>query len=226
MVEPLKRSRSQYMPVSHQYRCIFVHIPKTGGTSIETALDMFHPWREENREAMFGLVQSPELLAKGWISRFLQHLSIEELREILPSQIAADYFSFAWVRNPWDRMVSVYFNKDPDMLQQARNQGIALEGLSFRDFLERTEGFSHVHLLEQARFVVDSQERICVDFVGRFESLADDFRILCDRLGILAHLPHRNASVHGQYRQYYTEETREMVAVRYRRDIELFGYEF
>jgi hypothetical protein len=214
------------MPVSHQHRCIFVHIPKTGGTSIETALNMFHGWREENREAMFGLVQSPELLAKGWVTRFLQHLSMGELRELLPPALTADYLSFAWVRNPWDRMVSTYFNKDPDMVQQARSQGIDLTELSFRDFLERTAEVSHVHLLEQTRFVTDERGRIIVDFIGRFETLAADFRTLCERLRIQPSLPHRNASTHGHYRQYYTAETRAMVAARYGRDIEMFGYDF
>jgi hypothetical protein len=213
------------MPVSHALRGIFVHIPKTGGTSVETALGMFHDWKIENRAALFGLIQSPDLRQKGFLSHFLQHLTWPQLRELLPPECRG-YFTFSVVRNPWERMVSTYANKDPDMLMHARAQGLELEGLSFEEFLEKTENFQHIHLLPQHEFIYDQQGTPLVDFIGRFERLAEDFQRICARLGVDGGLPHRNPSRHRPYRDYYDNTTQDMVAQRYRRDIALLGYEF
>ena len=214
------------MPVSHKLRCVFVHVPKTGGTSIETALGLFGPWQEENRETMFGLVRSPDLLARGLGSAFLQHLSMQELLDVHAPQALAGYFSFGVVRNPWDRMVSVYRRTDPNLLERASAQGIELAGLAFGEFLERSAALSHAHLAEQSRFLCDASGRTLVDFVARFETLAEDFRKVCERLGAQATLPRLNTSQRDDYRAYYDERSRALVERRYRRDIERFGYAF
>lgn len=214
------------MPVSHKLRCVFVHVPKTGGTSVETALGMFGRWQDEDRERMFGLIQSPDLLARPLLSGFLQHLTIHELRELLGEESGARYFSFAFVRNPWDRMVSIYHRPDPHFLAHARGAGIELDGLSFREFLARTQGIVHAHLAEQARYVCDDSGKMRVDYVGRFETLERDFGEACRRLGIDVPLPRLNVSSHDAYRAYYDETTKALLASRYRRDIEIFGYAF
>jgi hypothetical protein len=205
---------------------VFVHVPKTGGTSIETALGLFGPWQEENRGTMFGLVRSPDLAAKRLGSAFLQHLSMQELDALHPQGELAGYFSFGFVRNPWDRMVSVYRRTDPHLLEHVRGLGIELRDLAFAEFLARTAGIEHAHLAEQARFVCDASDRVLVDFVGRFETLEKDFRTVCRRLKTEAPLPRLNASQRDDYRSYYDERTRALVAQRYRRDIDVFGYAF
>src|SRR5262249_747531 len=136
------------------------------------------------------------------------------------------YFSFGFVRNPWDRMVSVYRRTDPHLLEHARSLGVELGGLPFDEFLARTAQITHAHLADQARFVCAADGRVLADFVGRFETLADDFRTVCQRLAIDAPLPRLNTSQHDGYRTYYDERSRALVAQRYRRDIELFGYVF
>ena len=216
------------MPISHTHQCIFIHIPKTGGTSLETALDLFHDWRVENRAVLFGKIQSPELLEKGWLSRYLQHLSIREVETLVAAEVLADYLSFSWVRNPWGRMVSIYCNQDPDMLQKALDEGIPLKGLSFPDFLDASQDFQHVHLLDQASFILNPQGAVAVDFIGRFESFAADFVRLCEclQMPLSLNLPHRNASAHKPYREYYSDKTRAQVARRYCRDMDLFSYTF
>ena len=64
------------------------------------------------------------------------------------------------------------------------------------------------------------------DFVGRFERLESDFRRICETLGIDATLPSLNVSQRRPYREYFDDESRRIVATRYRDDIETFGYEF
>lgn len=212
------------MPISKQHKCLFIHIPKTGGTSIETALEMFYSWKLENTEALFGLIQSKELLAKGFLSHYLQHLT---LRQVLALQANSDeLFSFTFVRNPWDRIVSTYHNIDPNLIECATAVGIELRNLPFDEFLARVLNFPHIHLLDQYQFIVDENEQLMVDFLGRFESLETDFDKICQHLNITACLPHKNQSTHLDYRRYYTKATRDLVAVRYQKDIALFQYSF
>jgi hypothetical protein len=213
------------MPISRALKCIFVHIPRTGGTSIEVALDLFGDWRLENRQSMFGLISSPELIGQIKSSPFLQHLGVKELRALRPGEFAS-FFRFAFVRNPWDRLVSVYSRMDTHMEMSARKAGIDLHKASFDEFVEWTEHFVHVHLLPQCSFVFDEQGDCGVHFIGRYERLGADFGIICERLGIHSELPHRNASKRGAYRQYYSDLTRSIVERRYSQDIERFGYRF
>ena len=76
--------------------------------------------------------------------------------------------------------------------------------------------------------IVDEDGASIVDFVGRFENLQADFAAVCDRIGLhRTGLPHENRSDGRKaYRDYYSEETRDIVARYFKRDIERFGYEF
>jgi hypothetical protein len=175
---------------------------------------------------MFGLVRSPELLARRLGSAFLQHLSLQELVALHAPGALAGYFSFSVVRNPWDRMVSIYRRTDPHLLEHARGLGIELGNLPFDEFLARVAGVTHAHLAEQSGFVCDDAGRLLVDFVARFETLAGDFEAVCRRLRIDVALPRLNTSQHEDYRSYYDERTRAVVAERYARDIAAFDYAF
>jgi len=212
------------MPVSRALRCLFVHIPKTGGTSVEMALGMHGDWAVENRDSLFGAIRSADLAGRGYLSRFLQHLTLDEVRQLSPEY--GELFSFSFVRNPWDRMVSTYCSPDPDMVQHARTAGVELTGLDFPEFVRRVDAVEHIHLLPQHRFVTDRQGRVAVDSLGRFETLAQDFESLRRTLQVDAALPHENASEHIHFREYHTGETRDAVARRYRQDIDLFDYRF
>jgi hypothetical protein len=124
-------------------------------------------------------------------------------------------------------MVSSFSKKDGHLVRTARARGIELEGVGFPEYVRLTTQIQdHVHLLPQHRFVTDDTGKVIVDFVGRFESLAEDFDKVRLRLGIESRLPHAKRSARRDYRRYYTEETQRVVAARYARDIELFGYEF
>ncbi len=217
------------MPISHRRRCVFVHIPKTGGTSIEHALGMRARHARESRKKMFGPVLSDDLRAMELSSGFLQHLTMRELLRLHPHDALHGYFSFAIVRNPWDRMVSIYFRPDRDMLEQARAQGVELEGLEFGDFVEASMDVEHAHLRPQHEYVTDDAGHVIVDLVGRFETLEASFQEVRERLGVRRRLPVKYASPSRpsrDHRPHYTERTRALVAERYARDIEIFDYAF
>ena len=82
------------------------------------------------------------------------------------------------------------------------------------------------HSLQKDFIYSDSGEKL-VDFVARFETLDEDFDIICKKIGIKSlKLPHLNVSDRDHYRKYYTQETQELVQEFYKEDIELFGYSF
>lgn len=212
------------MPVSHKYKCTFVHIPKTGGTSIEKALEMFADWKHEDREKLFGLIHSKEILEKKYLSNFLQHLKAKEICEL--TQLPDDYFVFSLVRNPWDRMVSIYHNMDVNLITMALDKGVELRNLTFNEFLFSLQGINHIHLEEQWKFLYNSQDNLLVDYLGRFEDFSRSFSFICNKLNINVELPHYNCSEHLHYREYYTEETMALVSSWYQRDIKLFSYKY
>ena len=80
--------------------------------------------------------------------------------------------------------------------------------------------------MHQHTYVYGARGERLVDFIGYYEHLQEDFVKVCERLEIRADLPRVNASVHRDYRLCYTAATRDLVAKHFRRDIELFGYDF
>ena len=124
----------------------------------------------------------------------------------------SQYFIFSFVRNPWDMVVSRYFY---------RKSRYSDFNLSIKDFA--SGNFGWVHYVDY----LSVGGKICVDFIGRFESLQQDFNIVCDKIGIPEQeLPQENKSKHKHYTEYYDDETRQIVAEKYARDIEYFGYKF
>ena len=162
---------------------------------------------------------------------YQKHLAAELLREFVPAEVWSAYFKFAVVRNPWDRVVSLYtFHEDQfwgdSTLRGHHDRGALFERCSTFDEFVRLLPF--LAFPDQATFVTDDKGTIIVDFVGRFERLESDFALICRRLGVDGGLPHLNRTRRSGpgYRDYYTDETRSLVEQVYRRDVELFGYTF
>lgn len=202
--------------ISHDHRCIFVHIPKTAGNSI-------------NR--VFGV---------GWEN----HKDLQRYYDEVPRDVFSGYFKFAIVRNPWDRLLSDYNYQVKK--SRARNSKLfvfAADG-SKRNFAEWVETAlsapdrydagdwggsvsAHIHRWSPQIdwLTVAGESRI--DFVARLERLPEDFRIVCHEVGLPpVRLPHRNRRLHWHYSHYYDRATREIVATYYARDIRKFDYEF
>lgn len=209
------------MPISHKYKCIFVHIPKAAGESIEYALDIANDSTDrniENRKIMYGLIDpsSIDLKNHGFLSPVLQHLTIKDLKIILPTDIFNQYFKFAFVRNPWDRILSFYLFTKKTIIQYSKH--------SFIQFLNELNPFLNQ---EQHVYIVDKNGETMVDFIGRFENLDKDFKIVCEKSNNLQlKLLIRNTTKHKHYSYYYTDETRQLVADLFKTDIEMFGYKF
>ncbi|RMF91729.1 MAG: sulfotransferase, partial [Nitrospinota bacterium] len=144
-----------------------------------------------------------------------------ELREMLSPPVYDRFFSFAFVRNPWDWQVSLYFYmlKTRDHFQHRLIH--SMQG--FEEYIRwRVREDRHL----QKDFVTDEAGNLLVDFVGKYENLEQDFAQVCARIGIQAALPHLNQSGHRNYREYYNERTRNLVYDAFKEDIEFFHYTF
>jgi hypothetical protein len=129
-----------------------------------------------------------------------------------------NYFKFAFVRNPWDRVVSMYSYR-------LRNREIP-EDLSFAEFVLKRHDYPFGMHREQVKMIEDLHGKIAMDFIGRFENLENDWSILQNRLKISSSLPHLKATAHKPYQAYYSPELINEVADMYPRDIQIFGYDF
>jgi hypothetical protein len=209
------------MPISHKHKVVFVHIPKTGGTSIESALGILgidnKGSSKPNKDILFGKY-------KG---KALQHLSIREIKKI--KNTPSDYFTFSFVRNPYDRIVSEFF-------WRRQTIGIINKNMTFKEFLfkivipKRERMLSYDlrddHFYDQLDFLTDENGEIIVDFIGRFENLENDFNKVCQICKINTKLPLILKSQRKDYKFYYDKETIDIVTKLYKKDIKTFNYKF
>lgn len=218
------------MLISYSHNFLFVHIAKTGGTSVRAAL---RKYRGAPRYAvplfltsMFSQMTRPR--HKLGV-KFPRHAKAIAAKEMLPTPVFDQLFKFAIVRNPWDLQVSSYHHirrEKPEVLAGVND---------FEEFLRRKfdPNRDYDYMLDisaerQWEYLVDLNGNTIVDFIGRYENLAQDFHTICERIGISTPcLPHeRKATDRGAYREYYNDETAAMVEEHYQRDIKLLGYTF
>ena len=210
------------MPCTPDRRLLFIHIPKTGGTSIERHLGLFGDWQIEDQTHLFGLIQSPQLLAHGWDSAFLQHLTWLEIQQ---QWSFGQALCFGVVRNPWARFASVYTNTDNHLVEMARGAGVALEGLPFADFVAATEGLVHAHLRPQLDYLVDADGTLVVQHRLCTEHLHADYGAFAQSHGLPVDLPWHNRSARRlPLEQLYDRSSWERIGERYSADVQALGY--
>ena len=208
------------MLISKKRNFIFIHVYKNAGTSITCALNPFVQGRLQrmtDRALRRINVWSPFFDTQP----FHIHIKTSELIEAMVEESFNSFFSFAFVRNPWDWQVSLYRFM---LKQKDHHQHLLVKRLgSFGDYIKwRCEG----EVRYQKDFICSGRGELLVDFVGRYENIESDFNKVCSRIGVSASLPQLNVSNTQPYQQFYTDETRELVRRTFEPDIELFEYEF
>jgi hypothetical protein len=151
------------------------------------------------------------------------------------------YFKFAFVRNPWDRLVSCYCEKlgpnGPGMRLPADNGVELYPGMPFAEFVEAVhtipDSQANVHFQSQYKVICGpgSDRPILVDFVGRFENLKADFDVVAKRIGgsqnlELPHILRSRRRKSRPYTDFYDHRLRDLARERYQDDIEIFGYSY
>ena len=200
--------------ISHKHRCIFVHIPKTGGTSIEKIFP------DSRRSVMHH-----------------KHRTLQELEDL--NKLGKDYFKFSFVRNPWDLTVSMYhmmWVRQTPYPVKWRGENKELAKLSFNEWI-RHSSFQGPTIRSMTIGKANARDghfsdwteakNHKLDFVGKFENLQNDFDKVCDYLEIRnKKLPHENKTQHSHYTEYYDDETQDIVARKYADEIQLYNYNF
>ncbi|WP_295409246.1 sulfotransferase family 2 domain-containing protein [uncultured Thiocystis sp.] len=229
--------------VSRKFKCIFIHIPKVAGTSIKATLEEDSEWRGKDPlpfQPDDYKFSPPPPVSHLPASDYLKYGHVTQLE-------FESFYKFAFVRNPWDRIVSEYrFRRYPARFDFKTYLFKKLPRPSWTD--------QYCHIIPQYDFIHDQSGKLLVDFVGKYENLTIDFNYVKEKLGISSRsLQHQNTSssspppkglpnlvrnieyglsvqrwrnTYKDYRQYYDQESREFVAALYSNDIRAFDYEF
>jgi hypothetical protein len=228
--------------ISHKHKFIFVHIPKCGGTSIELALlkNEGIELTDDNIELLTNKQKQEYSIGYAFQDTMAQHRKISQY-EVFNNK----YFTFTFSRNPWARILSEYTyikknngcrcNKSmmqywpPELDFWSPELDFNDKFPTFNDFV-KNDGIKcgwRGHNSLQIDYVLNSNKNKGIDFIGKLENIQEDFNSICDKIGIPKQtLPQINATNHRHYTEYYDDETRKIVAEKYAKDIEYFGYEF
>lgn len=204
---------------SEAHKVLFVHNQKAAGTSVAKYFRNNLPDAEE----------------------FLpMHAYARNAVEIMGKDAWDKYYSFGFVRNPWDRLVSWYKmiserpneNRENKLWQYVRNNSN-----SFSDFIKNcTETISYEKMginyeksfvLPQLHYFTNLEGEVIVDFIGKFETLHQDFSTVLNVNKLPGSpLSHENQTQKTDYQLYYDDETKKIVASRFKTDIDYFEYTF
>ncbi len=215
------------MILSRGRRYLFVHAPKTGGTSLALALEaramaddimLGDTPKARNRRRRLDGVQSS--------GRLWKHSMLTDLYGLMTQQEMEDFFVFTLVRNPWDRIVSYYH-----WLRAQRFDHPAVRHAKARDFssfLNTAEIIESLRAQPYGRYVTDATGIERADLFIRLEHLRQDLSPLEAHLGFtLDEIPRENRSDRAaDWRSYYSESDADLVAEVCAPDIRRFSYSF
>lgn len=185
---------------------VFIHVPKAAGTSINSAL--------------YGVPQT-------------SHLKAKDFKRYNPD-VFNNAYSFAVLRNPWDRLISAYEFARSGGSEIRYHRAKLKEKMLSRDFRYFLESLQDLDLQEldpvfwlQSDFVLGVDGNLLVNHCGKVESLSDTIACLKRETGVELQLENRNSSQRESLDQYYSQDICvEIVANIYRSDIELGAYSF
>ena len=183
--------------INDKYKFIFIHPNRCGGNSVE-------------------------YFFQNYIKT--DHTTLKKYQKKYPNKYS-NYFKFGFARNPFDRLVSLYHGRvqgkmvpiDDELAKYSFKESVKLGDKGVMKYCKSFTDF----------WFTNKNGYIAMHFIGRFENYQKDFNRVCKYLRIPQQkLPHKNKSKHKHYTEYYDDEAREIVAEKYAKDIEYFGYKF
>ena len=216
------------MLLSVKYNFLFVHIAKTGGTSVRAALSPLR-WRDPLFIPQFIASRLSHLTGHRIASKLPRHSRIIAAKEMLPQEFFDKLFKFAFVRNPWDLQVSSWHHLRRERPRLVKDIPDFPAFIRWKLDPERPYQYHVDTSIElQTDYLRDLEGNIVVDFIGKYENLQADYEEACRRIGITPPpLPHRRqAKDRTGYRDYYDDSLADLVSEHFKKDIETFGYSF
>ena len=230
------------MIISHKYKFIFLKTNKTAGTSIEIALsgacgddDIISPLSaadEKTRSSLghrgpqhhlatarqFGITDALKLLATGRRkSRFYGHMPARKIRALIGDEIWNEYYKFCFERNPWDRVISLYYWRCKSLPRPTLSEFMASGDLK--------------RLKQKGHDLYSLDGQVAVDKVCRFEDIPAELEGIRERLGITEELTLAEAKSsfrrdNRSYRDILDAEQQAIIADMFSDEIKLMDYEF
>ena len=213
--------------ISYKHKCIFVHIPKTGGTTVESLI-----WRPKDKietNLWMGFIDNYN---NKYQTGGLQHLLSHQIKQEVGDKVFNSFFKFCFVRNPYDKAVSQYeyLNKRKDLRDYL---GFKI-GDSFDKYLELIQFKNHVQWEPQTNFIYTNEEKCLVNHVAKFESFNKEIKFILDKINLSKSffglidrkIPHLNKSSRSNYKNYYNSHSKKTLEKIYFKDLELLNYSF
>ena len=202
---------------SKKYKFIFIHIPKSAGSSIYFALKPFSdPFALKFISSPLKKIGNPINLGPEPLDA---HSTAQEIQSILGLDFE-NYFKFVFVRNPWERVCSDYY-----YIRNNKSHPAHVKTVNAKDLNEFISKGIYV-LRPQCDFIFDDSNNQLVDFIGRYENLEQDFNYILEKLKINVQLKRFNSNYYRSHKEILNKESIELIYERYKEDISIFKYNF
>lgn len=211
--------------ISHKHKCIFIHIPKCAGSSVEKAFDLYNSTNEANYDSVTGWCDNKYF--------FMQHATPQQLLDYgLITEIQWNtYYKFIIYRNSWDKAFSdyLYIYEKSNLLGRFSDYlNGDKEYFNKMNILNRRNESSH--LLKQIDYMYLNNEIINYDLVIDFKNIKLGFEILIQDLQLnqffFSKRLNESFTKIKHYSLFYNEKRKKMIANKYVEDIDFFKFKF
>ena len=214
--------------ICHKHKCIFIHVTKCAGSSIESAFGIDLRKHDGQTSRLFGWDQHNEL--------YLQHATPQQLidNNLITREQFDSYYKFIVIRNPWERIVSGY-----NFVLRRKHMRFSFD--TFYNFLGKNgkfhkrmnesseRGFLGYHLIPQKEYFFLDSVKIKYDLVIDFENIDHGFKTLINDLKLPSDFFDVKQNIGKQkkhYSYYFNKRNKNLFENIFKEDIDFFNYEF